>query len=77
MNRLALRGAQRGKGGGGGAFGGGTGFPGFVSPMQGDCSQNANDVHVEVHRPGKERRTRRELGATLEGLFNSCRPRNN
>lgn len=51
MNRLAL--------GGGKTFSGGGGFPGFVFLMQGDRSQNANDVHVEVHGPGKERRKNR------------------
>lgn len=56
VNRLQLGCAQRREGGGGKRFGGVAGFPGFVFPMQGDRSQNADDVHVEVHRPRKERR---------------------
>lgn len=58
VNRLALRWARRREGGRGGGkrLSGGRGFPGFVFLMQSDRSQNANDVHVEVHRPRKERR---------------------
>lgn len=46
---------------GGNRFGGFRGFPGFVFPMQDECSQNADDVHVKVHRPkgGEEREQRK------------------